>query len=128
MYNLTVDEAHTFYVGDGRWLVHNDSCRSAARAAMRAMGLENVDLYGRSYSSGRKVLEAAGFHINRITKSGRVEFVNDRTGAKVMYDSGRALVGNQKPHWHIVDKAGNSHDRLGRIVDGGEDAAHIPGR
>lgn len=24
MYNLTVDEAHTFYVGDGQWLVHND--------------------------------------------------------------------------------------------------------
>lgn len=23
MYNLTVDEAHTFYVGDGQWLVHN---------------------------------------------------------------------------------------------------------
>lgn len=25
MYNLTVDTAHTFYVGDGQWLVHN-SC------------------------------------------------------------------------------------------------------
>jgi hypothetical protein len=24
MYNLTVDEAHTFFVGDGQWLVHND--------------------------------------------------------------------------------------------------------
>ncbi len=23
MYNLTVDEAHTFFVGDGDWLVHN---------------------------------------------------------------------------------------------------------
>ena len=23
MYNLTVDEAHTFFVGDGQWLVHN---------------------------------------------------------------------------------------------------------
>jgi hypothetical protein len=23
MYNLTVDEAHTFFVGDGEWLVHN---------------------------------------------------------------------------------------------------------
>jgi Pretoxin HINT domain/Deoxyribonuclease NucA/NucB len=23
MYNLTVDEAHTFYVGHGQWLVHN---------------------------------------------------------------------------------------------------------
>ena len=23
MYNLTVDDAHTFFVGDGQWLVHN---------------------------------------------------------------------------------------------------------
>ena len=26
MYNLTVAEAHTFFVGDGQWLVHNDTC------------------------------------------------------------------------------------------------------
>jgi hypothetical protein len=26
MYNLTVDTAHTFYVGEGRWLVHNTDC------------------------------------------------------------------------------------------------------
>ena len=26
MYNLTVDVAHTFFVGDGQWLVHNDDC------------------------------------------------------------------------------------------------------
>ncbi|MFN8531670.1 MAG: hypothetical protein U0670_23950 [Anaerolineae bacterium] len=26
MYNLTVDEAHTFFVGDDQWLVHNASC------------------------------------------------------------------------------------------------------
>lgn len=26
MYNLTVDEAHTFFVGDGQWLVHNVDC------------------------------------------------------------------------------------------------------
>jgi hypothetical protein len=26
MYNLTVDEAHTFFVGDGQWLVHNAGC------------------------------------------------------------------------------------------------------
>ncbi len=25
MYNLTVDEAHTYFVGDGKWLVHNGS-------------------------------------------------------------------------------------------------------
>ncbi len=26
MYNLTVDEAHTFFVGHGQWLVHNSDC------------------------------------------------------------------------------------------------------
>jgi hypothetical protein len=26
MYNLTVDEAHTFFVGEEGWLVHNDDC------------------------------------------------------------------------------------------------------
>lgn len=26
MYNLTVDEAHTFFVGEGQWLVHNSGC------------------------------------------------------------------------------------------------------
>jgi|GEM_PF-5041853 len=26
MYNLTVEDAHTFFVGDGDWLVHNDNC------------------------------------------------------------------------------------------------------
>jgi A nuclease family of the HNH/ENDO VII superfamily with conserved AHH len=27
MYNLTVDKAHTFFVGDGQWLVHNCSTK-----------------------------------------------------------------------------------------------------
>ena len=26
MFNLTVDTAHTFFVGEGQWLVHNDTC------------------------------------------------------------------------------------------------------
>ncbi len=26
MYNLTVAEAHTYFVGEGRWLVHNAKC------------------------------------------------------------------------------------------------------
>jgi hypothetical protein len=35
MYNLTVDEAHTFYVGDGDWLVHN--CTAYANTANSAL-------------------------------------------------------------------------------------------
>ena len=34
MYNLTVDTAHTFFVGHGAWLVHN--CGVGRRGAFRA--------------------------------------------------------------------------------------------
>jgi hypothetical protein len=34
MYNLTVDEAHTFFVGDGQWLVHNCGPTSAEDIAL----------------------------------------------------------------------------------------------
>jgi hypothetical protein len=36
MYNLTVDEAHTFFVGDGQWLVHNCSREQAEAIADHA--------------------------------------------------------------------------------------------
>jgi RHS repeat-associated protein len=40
MYNLTVDEAHTFFVGDGDWLVHNEG-----RICYRFMDVNNPDDY-----------------------------------------------------------------------------------
>lgn len=33
MFNLTVDEAHTFYVGEQGWLVHNTNCPSVRSVA-----------------------------------------------------------------------------------------------
>jgi RHS repeat-associated protein len=99
--------------------------RAAARANMRRLGLANVSLSGRSFNSGRKALEAAGFRINRVTKSGRVEFVNPRTGAIVSYDPRRA---GRAAHWHIKDKGGQTYDRLGREVSSDAGKAHIPGR
>jgi hypothetical protein len=36
MYNLTVDEAHTFFVGDGEWLVHN--CGGGRQLPLPGMG------------------------------------------------------------------------------------------
>ncbi len=33
MYNLTVEDAHTFFVGDGQWLVHNCSKSGFRRLA-----------------------------------------------------------------------------------------------
>jgi hypothetical protein len=44
MYNLTVAEAHTFFVGDGQWLVHNScsffgSAKKVAQLTKRAQEL-----------------------------------------------------------------------------------------
>jgi hypothetical protein len=39
MYNFTVDTAHTYFVGDGQWLVHN-SCRFGPREKLRS----NMDI------------------------------------------------------------------------------------
>jgi RHS repeat-associated protein len=100
--------------------------RSKAREAMRNLGLEDVNLAGTSYNSGRKALEKAGFEFDHVTKTGRRVFRHPRTGAIVSYDSGKALVGNQRPHWHIQDRAGNRYDRLGRVVESYEEAGHIP--
>lgn len=33
MFNLSVADAHTFFVGDGQWLVHNSDCEAALEGA-----------------------------------------------------------------------------------------------
>lgn len=48
MYNLTVDQAHTFFVGDGRWLVHNSGgeCFFNQKSADLAEELGNAESLG----------------------------------------------------------------------------------
>jgi RHS repeat-associated protein len=102
------------------------SCRAQAAQNLRDMGLEGVTLAGASYNRGRGHLQRAGFNHVETTATGRQVFQNSRTGARVFFDSGAALVGNQRPHWHITDAAGNSYDRSGRVVPPGSQSAHIP--
>jgi hypothetical protein len=101
--------------------------RARGLAKLRELGLGEVKLYGKSYNSGRKALENAGFVLDRTTESGRRVFRHPRTGAEVYFDSGGALGPRQKPHWHIKDKGGQSFDRGGRPVESDDGAAHIPG-
>jgi hypothetical protein len=55
MYNLTVDTAHTFFVGDGQWLVHN-TCRPTEYTVAFEMTLDAVDI---PTSHGTHVTRAA---------------------------------------------------------------------
>jgi RHS repeat-associated protein len=101
---------------------------AAASENLRKLGLEEVRLAGSSFNTGRKQLESVGFRLMPPTRTGRQVFLNEKTGAQVFYDSGKALAPGQKPHWHIVDQAGNKYSRSGRLVDSSSGAGHIPAR
>lgn len=64
MYNLTVDEAHTFFIGGGDWLVHNTICFDNAKTLAEPLGTVNAnsirftqDSIGRNFSNGNSVYE-----------------------------------------------------------------------
>ncbi|MEM7345220.1 MAG: polymorphic toxin-type HINT domain-containing protein, partial [Chloroflexota bacterium] len=42
MYNLTVAEAHTYFVGDGEWLVHNSNCGQVLYDLARSQNYRGV--------------------------------------------------------------------------------------
>ena len=132
-----IDFAFSFFGAGGPGGLRSGAGRAlgkasaAGRTQLARMGLEDVELAGASYNSGRKQLEAAGFKHTETTSTGRQVFVNEETGARVTYDSGKALTSQQKPHWTIQDRAGQFYDRSGRAVQGASPpmgGRHIKGR
>jgi hypothetical protein len=88
MYNLTVDEAHTFFVGDGQWLVHN--CPSKAR-------VQNLGKTpGKDSSTGQAVFE-------RMKGEGTARDLPD--GTKEIYhpDSGWVKLDSNVDMAHTTD-------------------------
>jgi len=62
MYNLTVDEAHTYFVGDGQWLVHNmcgEVLRYLNKMDVRA-GLDGMNLSEAQLQGARRAIRRAG--------------------------------------------------------------------
>jgi hypothetical protein len=132
VYNLEVEGAHTYFVGEtGAW-VHNACARAEAAANLHRLGLRGLNLRGLSFNSGRKALADRGFAYGGRTATGRAEFMNPMTNARVYYDSGGALLPGQSPHWHIRDGAGDlvnsAYTASGRLVPRSSHAGHIPGR
>jgi hypothetical protein len=65
MYNLTVDEAYTFFVGDGEWLVHNLCDTLVLETAEDG----SVFAYGRDDVTG----ETVGLGLGQVNQDGFVE-------------------------------------------------------
>lgn len=70
MYNLTVDEAHTYYVGDGQWLVHNICINGGVSVED---GLLRIKQLRETYpNAGRNI----AFAIENITSGSQFELVS----------------------------------------------------
>jgi hypothetical protein len=92
MYNLTVARDHTFFVGDGQWLVHNAECiphadfDAAREAAFKQAGIKDGEAIFTTYDPLTGTV---------------VEFLGPN-GAKVNYDAPHAdmnpLNGHDMPH------------------------------
>jgi len=104
MYNLTVAEAHTFFVGDGQWLVHNcgeaKNFDEARRLAFEKAGLTNPE-------------DVLFTKVDPVT--GTVVEFKGPNGAKVSYDAPHSSpgAGHDMPHvgWQSAGKRGQGLSR-----------------
>jgi len=70
MYNLTVADAHTFFVGDGQWLVHNTDCDLFATE--KSLGGSNSPFKQHNSLSGR--CDTCADEAGRIIKNAYPEY------------------------------------------------------
>ena len=112
MYNMTVATAHTYFVGDGHWLVHN-ACPTGLRDA--SIGLQNLfqneSIRNRSIISIRDQLSSNGFIQTLSDNKQGYLFVND-LGEEVR-------IMNRNGFWEvrIMNKHGNYLDEFGNVAD-----------
>ena len=68
VYNFTVDQAHTYFVGDGQWLVHNQCIGGFLDDLLSGGGdlhLGTVDTrFGRFEVGGRAIINGTQLHIS----------------------------------------------------------------
>lgn len=125
MYNLTVDEAHTFFVGDGQWLVHNAGiCRpydplTDSAALMDFANRANVYNGGRGLKSlvddWRDIVENGldeGQEIYVFTRDGRIN------GAIDIYLGG-VVPGTNQPglYFNLLEVAENDPQVLPALAN-----------
>jgi Pretoxin HINT domain/Pre-toxin TG len=113
MYNLTVDEAHTFFVGDGEWVVHNgDVCKTFVNGIER-VATEEEELLAKQAS---QVFSEAGLKgvEYRVTVA-----VGGPNGSKLLVVDGSAMIKGD-----AEKKLRETAKKLGMDIIVAPDAAH----
>lgn len=105
MYNLSVDEAHTFYVGDGQWLVHNSCKNLLDQTVIDVKGqwlVDNAVYYHKILRPSEPITIAVGQSRGRIivALNGKAEIetyerllkiTNSNSDVRLVFDAGTSL-------------------------------------
>jgi len=116
MYNLTVATAHTFYVGSGQWLVHNEPPTGLRNATDALKGLfdlgEKGSVRDQTIISIRDYLRENGF-TQRLADNKQGYVFTNQAGEEVR-------VMNRNGGWDIRVKnaQGNYLDEFGNVAQG----------
>ncbi|WP_229778747.1 polymorphic toxin-type HINT domain-containing protein [Deinococcus knuensis] len=123
MFNLTVSEAHTYYVGQDGWLVHNTSCLTPGAVRAFAKNLPNM-----SFDDIKAQAEALGFTAKGPTSGPLVGKMlhfydaKDRMRMRIDPPDGTTL----HPHVHLYNIKGDPVDINLKPVKSSSPDAHIP--
>jgi len=103
MYNITVDEAHTYFVGDEQWLVHN--------ACGDGLGDEIIDL-GKQYKGRRPPLTSDVPYQYRLNSNGKISSYTQydtSSGLRIKRNDieGRGASGHRFGYPHAHDLSSN---------------------
>jgi hypothetical protein len=104
VYNLTVAEAHTYFVGAGRWLVHNACLPSWAKNGGSLVNhAKNLE---RAYKKSKSIPSAE--HLDEIVEMARQHNVYIRLDGphKPPWDVPHLNIGGSRGRYHIPVPSG----------------------
>lgn len=126
MYNLTVDEAHTFFVGDGQWLVHNAGACTLYNPLTDSDALMDFANRAKTYHEGKRRISlhddwqriareglGEGEELYIFTRDGRI---NGAIQIQLEYSGPIPGTNNSGLYFNLFEIAGNDPDALPELL------------
>jgi len=132
MYNLTVADAHTFFVGDGEWLVHNcGSIVTGTYKELRSAGLKDAhhifqDAAMRDIPLYDRDAAPAIVLVGPSTKVGSPHYLATRVQEKLVYGGGN-YASERRMAYRALRTAGISQADARKAIEYADEYFHSIG-
>ncbi|WP_455718515.1 polymorphic toxin-type HINT domain-containing protein, partial [Anaerosporobacter sp.] len=123
VYNLEVEDGHTYYVTDERVLVHND-CGNKSGSKTAGNIAKNLDTNNIPNMTKQEIIDTIPDNWKHTEHNGFVHIKDEAGKMRIRIDPLDKVT--QYPHVHVYDNDGNLLDILGNIVDRKSPDGHIP--